>query len=76
MNLDLDADLLLALLADGQLDRRDCKILDAVFNQGMSKRAAARHIGIVPGTVRLRLRRMRETFARIGTAATMPGAVL
>lgn len=60
----IDIDLFLAMVADGQLDLLDVKILDCITNRGMSRRAASRALSVSSTTVRNRISRMPTVFNR------------
>ena len=63
--LDLDADLVIALIADREIDAVDARIVLSIVKKRLSYRAAARELGLVPGTIGYRLRKMDALLARL-----------
>ena len=62
MEIKIEADLLLAMIADHQIDVLDAKILDCLVNRCLSRRATARHLRRAESTVRSRLKRLPAIF--------------
>ena len=55
-----DLSILIALAASGRITRRDWQVIDAVHVRGMTRRAAARTVGISHPEVIRRLSRIRR----------------
>ena len=63
-HMNIDVDLLLGMLWDRQLDQLDARILHGISN-GMTQRETARRLKVDEGTIRHRLKRIKDTLRRL-----------